>query len=551
VLLSRLSIAFAVLILLSAVQAAFSVWAVRTASAQSALTRDAQQMLTEYQALAANKQRLLVWLAGTALTGQGSADTRNQLLQEMERSLHELERLQALQPLPPPSGTPAGSSATQTASSPHAAPQSHPIALLRANFDAMRAYVLQASTATARSPVADQALMWLQAAAVFDHHGGRDMRQELAAAIAQQRQATEQAMAQQNETLDTLQRSSLGLMLLSALWGLLAGGYFMRRLHQPFRQLRLATEALADGDYRQRPDTANPDEFNLIGQQLNALARRLEANQRQNEALRAGLDAAVAERTQALMRSHEALLQVDARRQRFFAEISHELRTPVTVIRGEAEIALRSGGQAGVQDAAYRGALERIVTAAAALGQRVQELVRLARSSASAQSYAFAPVRLRAVVQGAQQQMQAIASNRGIELLDRASAAAGDCVLEADLDKLQQALVIVLDNAVRYSAAGSQVQIEAEPDAAAQCLRIAISDSGMGIDPEQTEQVFEPYFRSEAARLRSPEGLGLGLSIARAIVLAHRGSIAMEALAVGGTRVTIELPLAGAAAAAA
>ena len=108
-LLSRLTIAFAVLILLSAVQAAFSVWAVRTASAQSALTRDAQQMLTEYQALAANKQRLLVWLAGTALTGQGSADTRNQLLQEMERSLHELERLQALQPLPPPSGTPAGS----------------------------------------------------------------------------------------------------------------------------------------------------------------------------------------------------------------------------------------------------------------------------------------------------------------------------------------------------------------------------------------------------------------------------------------------------------
>jgi len=150
-------------------------------------------------------------------------------------------------------------------------------------------------------------------------------------------------------------------------------------------------------------------------------------------------------------------------------------------------------------------------------------------------------------VQGAVHQMQAIASNRGIELCDLAADAARDCLLDADLDKLQQALVIVLDNAVRYSAAGSRVLIEAEPDAAAQCLRIGISDSGMGIAPEQTEQVFEPYFRSDAARQRSPEGLGLGLSIARAIVLAHRGSIVIEALAAGGSRVTIELPLAAAA----
>ena len=113
----------------------------------------------------------------------------------------------------------------------------------------------------------------------------------LAAAIAQQRHATEQAMAQQSQTLTTLHRSSLGLMLLSTLWGLLAAGYFVRRLHRPFRQLRLATEALAHGDYRQRQGSANQDEFSLIGNQLNALAARLDANQRQSEALRAGLDA--------------------------------------------------------------------------------------------------------------------------------------------------------------------------------------------------------------------------------------------------------------------
>ena len=566
-LLSRLTLAFAVLILLSAVQAAFSVWAVRSASAQSALTRDAQQMLTEYQALAANKQRLLVWLAGTALTGQGSVEQRAQLLREMDRSLGALERLQT-QPAPDRLRTAAAAAAGgtqplsgQPLSPRYMQPGVQPIPLLRANFEAMQAYVLQASATAERSPASDQALMWLQAATVFDHHGGRDMRQVLATAIEQQRHATEQAMAQQSQALTTLQRSSVGLLLLSVLWGLLAAGYFVRRLHRPFRQLLQSTQALAEGDYRQRPISPHADEFAQIGQQLNALALRLDANQRQSEALRAGLDAAVAERTQALMRSHEALLKADARRQQFFAEISHELRTPVTVIRGEAEIALRSGGracalepngaqsapQSEAQNAAYRSALERIVKAAGALGQRVQELVRLARSSAGAQSYAFAPVPLRAVVQGAVHQMQAIASNRGIELCDLAADAARDCLLDADLDKLQQALVIVLDNAVRYSAAGSRVLIEAEPDAAAQCLRIGISDSGMGIAPEQTEQVFEPYFRSDAARQRSPEGLGLGLSIARAIVLAHRGSIVIEALAAGGSRVTIELPLAAAA----
>jgi len=566
VLLSRLTLAFAVLILLSAVQAAFSVWAVRSASAQSALTRDAQQMLTEYQALAANKQRLLVWLAGAALTGQGHAEQRALLLREMDRSLAELERLQAQ--LAPDRWYAADAAAAGTQSSLSGQSSSlpiqqaavQPIKLLRANFEAMQAYLLQAGTAT-HSPAADQALMWTQATTVFDHHGGRDMRQVLAAAIAQQRDATEQAMVQQKQSLATLQRSSVGLVLLSALWGLLAAGYFVRRLHRPFRRLLQSTQALAEGDYRQRPLSPHADEFAQIGQQLNALALQLDANRRQSEALRAGLDAAVAERTQALMRSHEALLKADARRQQFFAEISHELRTPVTVIRGEAEIALRSGGRAPevrlqgpdvdtqieAQLATYRTALERIVQAAGALGQRVQELVRLARSNASAQSYAFAPVPVRAVVQGALHQMQAIASNRGIELCDAATDAARACLLDADLDKLQQALVIVLDNAVRYSAAGSRVLLEAAPDAAAQCLRIGISDSGMGIDPEQVEQVFEPYFRSDAARQRSPEGLGLGLSIARAIVLAHRGSIVIEALAAGGTRVTIELPLAASA----
>lgn len=237
-LLSRLTLAFAVLILLSAVQAAFSVWAVRSASAQSALTRDAQQMLTEYQALAANKQRLLVWLAGAALTGQGSVEQRAQLLREMDRSLGELERLQtqpafdrlrtaatAAAGAQPPSGQPLSPRYMQ--------PGVQPIPLLRANFEAMQAYVLQASAAAERSPASDQALMWLQAATVFDHHGGRDMRQVLATAVEQQRDATEQAMAQQSQALTTLQRSSMGLVLLSALWGLLAAGYFVRRLHRP------------------------------------------------------------------------------------------------------------------------------------------------------------------------------------------------------------------------------------------------------------------------------------------------------------------------------
>lgn len=521
---TRLAIAFALLALLGVLQGGFTLWATWSAGVQAERSVVATGLLNQYLELGANKQRLKVWFAQLALAGDTSLATRDLLLEKMAASLTQLQQLEARHADLSLSG--------QNSEKPT-------IAALQRNFLALRSVI--ESTTPAPLSIDQQASTWRAVIDVFDRSEGRDMRAVLEEAVKRQ---TLGSHLQERELAQALQRARVtvvALTLLMVLLGTAAVVYFVRRMHQPFNALVASTRAIAAGDYRQ---PVNPgqfalgnSEFDQIARQLQAMALQLEAARASSASVQSALDAAVADRTHAWMRSHEALAKVDARRRQFFAEISHELRTPVTVIRGEAEVALRGSNWPAAE---YRQALQRIVEAAVALGARVQDVLQLARSDAEHYTLAPRPCALSAVLQSALHQTKAIAAHRGIVVQDETRAAL-DAVVWADKERLEQALLIVLDNAVRYSTPPGPVwlKVGCSPNAVA----IDITDVGIGIAAGDKESVFERGFRGQQARQLQPDGAGLGLPIAQSIVLAHGGSIEIFDNPLGGTHVSITLPV--------
>jgi signal transduction histidine kinase len=375
---------------------------------------------------------------------------------------------------------------------------------------------------------------WRTVLLAFDELAGRDMRELLRDAVARHEAASLRESALLAEALGRIRLVGALLAISVVLGAVLAVLHFVRRLDTPFARLSAITQALAGGDYRVRSELVGRDEFAQIGRLLDTMAERVEAAQMRSVELQRNLDQLVGQRTRALTQAYETLLGIEGRRRQFFAELSHELRTPVTIIRGEAEIALRHPDDA----TEVKAALGRVVEVAGELGGRVQDLLEAARGTAMDYAVALQPVALAEIVTAAVGQMQAVAAHRGVLLeLDAVPQA---LEIEADRDRLQQALVIVLDNALRYSPPESRVCVGVTVED--EHVWVQVEDEGPGMAEEDFAHAFEPHYRGAVGRARDPSGSGIGLAIARRIVLAHRGSIELNPRQPHGLLVGIGLP---------
>ena len=541
---TRLSAAFAAMVALAVVQGLFVLWATYSAAKHAERSVVATSMLNHYLELGANKQRLKVWFAESALAGNTQENVRDNLLEKMSQSLMGLETL-----LP-----------RDAAVAPSRISQELPtLALLQRNFGVLQTSIRALRFETSESALTsrNQARQWTDLMAVFDRSDGLDMRTVLTQAVVRQRVTSERAEAELAAELSSIRVTSAWLAATAVALGMFAAFYFIKRMQRPFEHLVRTTNAISQGDYKHHALPAHShhpdDEFGLIALQLQTLAGKLALAREQNEHLRQGLDDAVAAKIADLTRSHEVLMQIDTRRRQFFTEVSHELRTPVTVIRGEAEIALR-GSVHDVQD--YRASLGRITEACTDLAKRVQDLLMLAVSDDGPYAIQLRPTPISGVLRAVLQQMAAVAENRDIRLSkpdDVLSLLVDSAVVRADADRLKQALTIVLDNAVRYSEANSTIDVTAVLNAQQGAIQIMVKDQGIGLTESESQGVFERHFRGQAAKALRPDGAGLGLSIAQAIVVAHSGEITIQNNAAGdaqqghsrGACVTITLPLLG------
>jgi signal transduction histidine kinase len=217
----------------------------------------------------------------------------------------------------------------------------------------------------------------------------------------------------------------------------------------------------------------------------------------------------------------------------FIADASHELRTPLTLIRGNAEIAL-----------AEPVAEERTAVLADILGEAtrmtrlVDDLLFLARSDAGSPPIEREYMPARVLLARLEAPAQALTRHHGIPLVIDLH---GDGHIEADSERIQQAVLILLDNAIRYTPPGADIALRSYAES--NHLWIAVRDSGPGISAEEQALIFERFYQARDASTRVRGGAGLGLAIAKSIVENHGGQITVVSSPDPGTSIAIGLPL--------
>jgi signal transduction histidine kinase len=508
-----------------------AVFALREAERQVVRGRLASDIHQGFVQLSATKQHLRSWVTQHKIGAGGNPAERDALLAQMQRSLGELALL---------AQTSAALGLDGRDSEEHLA-RTDAVQVLGQNVHALGQALAQVKTLPADMPAR---MGWDTLSEVFEKSEGRDLRELIAQSIQRESAAMQRERQAADATLARIRWLWVGMALSLALLALGATVYFARALRRPIDELVQGAHMLRQGQLQYRVPLDDQDEFSDVARSMNAMAAALEKHQQQETEHRQRLESQVRERTSALHEANQSLQQTDTRRRQLLADISHELRTPTTAIRGEAEITLRGGERPAGQ---YREALQRIVATSRQLGSVIDDLLAMARSDMETLSMVPKRVDLSKPLADALAQAQALAGERHIQI-DAQAMPAQAVYIMGDAQRLCQLLLLLLDNAVRYSHPAGCVSLRWwRSDEESPTLVLQVIDHGIGIPAEELHQVFDRHFRGRTARLHRAAGSGLGLPIAKALALAMGGSLTLESPAEEatgqGTRVQLRLPL--------
>jgi signal transduction histidine kinase len=228
--------------------------------------------------------------------------------------------------------------------------------------------------------------------------------------------------------------------------------------------------------------------------------------------------------------------QAFQRQQEFVADASHELRTPLTVLRTSTDLLNVHRDKPLTQS----GELFDDVRAEIARMERLtQDLLTLARSDSGGLELMTAPLELSDMAAEVVRRTTPLAQSQGVLLTLR--AASQPSTVEADPDRLQQVLLILIDNAIKHTPRGGKVEVRVRRHG--QSAEVEVADTGSGIAPEHLPRIFDRFYRADKARARKLGGTGLGLAIAKMLVDAHDGQLHLESTLGAGTQATVTLPL--------
>lgn len=282
-----------------------------------------------------------------------------------------------------------------------------------------------------------------------------------------------------------------------------------RGISTPIRQMKEVADAIAKEQFDKRTTIKGEDELAELAQSLNAMSDELKLK-------------------------IERLKYLDNVRTDFVANVSHELKTPLTSIRGFVET-LEDGAINDANNA--RRFLAIIKKHAQRLGNIIDDLLHLSELE-SGGGIEMAELDLKGLI-------NEIAMGFGHSLAVKqqklsVETAGGDFTLRGDRDRLEQVFVNLIDNAIKYTGEGGQIKVQLAR--AGDCVNVTVEDNGIGIPKEDVERVFERFYRVDKAHSRELGGTGLGLSIAKHIVSAHNGKIRIESEVNKGTSVFVMLP---------
>ena len=316
---------------------------------------------------------------------------------------------------------------------------------------------------------------------------------------------------------------------LTALW-------VRRRIQAPIDALVEGTRQIARGGLDHRVRVSGRDELANLALSFNWMVAEVDRRRSEVDRARADLERKVQERTTELEHSNQTLRQADQARRRMFADISHAFRTPLTVIRGEAEVTLRAPD---CRSEDYRATLARIVETAAQLNRLVEELLEVARSESAAFRLEASDVTASELVRDVGEDARVLAATKGIRV--SCEVPTEPIRVRGDADRLRQLLLIILDNACRYTPADGEIAITLA--ASGPYAVVTVRDTGIGIAPDELDLVPGRFYRGSNAPQMAPSGGGLGLHVAQSIVEAHGGELTIESAVGRGTTVRVRLPL--------
>jgi len=284
--------------------------------------------------------------------------------------------------------------------------------------------------------------------------------------------------------------------------------YMARRLTRQIDELVRATDEFAQGNMHRRADVMSADEMGGLAERFNLLAARLE--------------------------------DLDAQRRLFVANISHDLRTPIAIIRGHLDAQLRPEPEDGARIApeeSFRAIDHEVAT----LTSLIDDLFTLSRLEEAALPIELAPVDLVELVEDAVRGIRPYALHQARVSVNALVPLDLPPVL-GDETRITQIVNNLMHNAIRHTPAGGLVIVAAEFIPNTGVVELAVRDTGVGIAPEDLPRIFDRFYRGDSTR--SPGGTGLGLSIVKQLVEGQRGSVAVESELGEGTSISFRLPVA-------
>jgi two-component system OmpR family sensor kinase len=328
------------------------------------------------------------------------------------------------------------------------------------------------------------------------------------------------------------------------------GAAVVRKSLTPLVQIERTAAAIAAGDLTRRVPDPEPGsveartELGRLSRALNAMLAQIETAftaRAMSETAARFAESTARDAAEAAKESEARAVRSEGKMRQFVADASHELRTPLTTIRGFAEL-YRQGAVTTPEETAKL--VRRIEDEASRMGLLVEDLLLLARLDRE-RPLTLAPVELPVLAVEAVQAAQATAPDRTIELDVQDSPE--KLIAYGDDARLRQVIGNLMTNALVHTPPEASVTLRLRTEAGNLGV-IEVADTGPGLSPEQTDRVFERFYRADEARTRRTDrvatGTGLGLAIVAAIVRAHHGSVDVVSVAGSGATFRVRLPLA-------
>ena len=318
---------------------------------------------------------------------------------------------------------------------------------------------------------------------------------------------------------------TIGIVLLGLALSLVAAVALTRRMIAPIEALRAGAARIREGALDQRIEIDTNDELEDVAAEFNRMAARLGESY-------ATLEQKVNDRTRELAAARDELAVVSRRKSEFLANMSHELRAPLNAIIGFSKLLLEAPELTETQ----RQYVQDILDSGTHQLAVINDVLDLSKVEAGKLVLEPSTVSVPDVVSGAVALVRAQAAQHHITLVEEIDGSVGE--VRADERKVRQVLVNLLSNAVKFTPDAGRVVVRAKRDDGE--LEITVSDTGVGIAPEDLPRIFTEF--EQTASARGHEGSGLGLALAKRLVELHGGSMSVESTVGKGSTFTFVLP---------